>query len=85
VRTPIWTDIKPDQEKLIVLLVKILSVSMTAQKPLAVLFVAGKEKEKFLSFILLITTLKRLGPGPAKYHHFSLKNQPNPPENQPNI
>jgi len=50
-----------------VLSVKILSVSMTAQKPLAVLFVAGKEKEKFLSFILLITTLKRLGPGPAKH------------------
>jgi len=59
VRTPTWTDIKPDQEKLIVLSVKILPVSMTALKPLAVLFVAGKEKEKFLSFILLITTLLR--------------------------
>jgi hypothetical protein len=50
---------------------------MTILKPLTVLFLVLKEKEKFLSFILLINTLKRLGPGPAKYLYFSLKNQPN--------
>jgi hypothetical protein len=59
---------------------------MTVLKPLTVLFLLVKEMEKFLSFILLIlNTLKRLGPGPAKYLYFSLKNQPNPPKNQPNI
>jgi len=58
---------------------------MTILKPLTVLFLVLKEKEKFLSFILLLNTLKRLGPGPAKYLYFSSKNQPNIPKNQPNI